>query len=311
MTGPFTPLPFVENRESERLAYESELRRIMQRADTLDAEAMLAMRGLIEDIRERILGRVSAEITNGRADQTWGPWWIPRLISSLDDVFESIRLRVGETLAGFVLDSWRLGGELIELPIRAIRPEVGPLTPAVNLMTLTTVAPFSAQLITNVTDSTRSAIDRAIRVNVALGESPSRLMQELSKGPMDRGPWKSMAYRSEIVTRTELSRVQTVAAEARLQQVALDSPGLLAGPHGLKQVFTSVQRGEWPCKICQPLDGTLWDIEDPSKPVPPMHPNCRCMLSPFFPGISRLRTIPDIPSGAQQRASVVECYCCG
>ena len=44
-----------------------------------------------------------------------------------------------------------------------------------------------------------------------------------------------------------------------------------------------------------------------------MHPNCRCQLSPFFPGISRLRTLPPMPAGALRKASVVESCrgCCG
>ena len=31
-------------------------------------------------------------------------------------------------------------------------------------------------------------------------------------------------------------------------------------------------------KICLPLEGTVWDIDDPQRPLIPAttHPNCRC-----------------------------------
>lgn len=283
----------------------------MDRADTLDAEAMLSLRALIVDLQERVLARISTELTDGRADQQWGAWWIPRLIRSIDTVLNDISVRAGGILGGFLADAWQIGSDLVEKPSRAAYPQLEVLPPAINFMTLTTIAPFSAQLITNVSETTREVVNQAIRTNVVLGESPFKLMQALAASPLDRGPWKTLAYRTELITRTELSRAQTMASTARLEQAVLESPGLIQGPSGLKQIFTSVQIGEWPCKICRPLDGTVWEIDDPRKPVPPMHPACRCMLSPFFPGISKVRTVPDIPSGRQRKASVVECGCCG
>ena len=30
------------------------------------------------------------------------------------------------------------------------------------------------------------------------------------------------------------------------------------------------------CPICDPHDGVEYDFDDPEKPLPPLHPNCRC-----------------------------------
>lgn len=272
------------SREQKRLAYESRLREIMARADTLDAQTMVALQDLTVDLQQRILGRLSMELTDGNAGRTWGAFWLPRLRRSVDEVLATVAQRAGPILGPAVADSWQIGSDLFELPTRAAYPELGVLSPAISLTTLTTVAPFSAELITAVTDTTRNVVDKAIRTNVVLGESPFELMTALSKSPLEKGPWKTLAYRTEIVTRTELSRIQTVSADARLQQAVLASPGLTQGPNGLKQIFTSVQIGPWPCEICAPLDGTVWDINDPNKPRPPMHPNC-------FPGFTKVRPL--------------------
>lgn len=31
-----------------------------------------------------------------------------------------------------------------------------------------------------------------------------------------------------------------------------------------------------PCPICEEFDGERFDFDDEDKPLPPLHPNCRC-----------------------------------
>ena len=300
----------AENTEEKRQAYEKALRRLLKRSDILDAEAIKSMQSLISDMRERISGRLANVLAQGDADNQWGLFWIPRLISAATEVVNEMADRAGETLGAHLRDSWQLGSEMTDKPLEAVTG-LKILSPVIDQMTLTILSPFSAQLITRINETTREVVDKAIKTNVALGESPSLLMRELAKGPLDKGPWKTLTYRTEIITRTEVARVQTLASEARLQKAVLEFPNLTQGKNGLKQIFMSNQIGEWPCTICEPLDGKVYDMDDPQKPVPPMHPNCRCSLSPFFPGISTRKRAPRPISNRQRKASVTESHCCG
>ncbi|HGK6032649.1 TPA: minor capsid protein, partial [Acinetobacter baumannii] len=57
-------------------------------------------------------------------------------------------------------------------------------------------------------------------------------------------------------------------------------------------------------KLCATLDGTVWEINDPAKRVPPLHPNCRSILVPVEkdgllvgerPFVMDERRVKDIP----------------
>lgn len=293
----------AENR-AESDAYEQTLRRILSRADTLDAEAVVALRQLVRDMQKRVNERLAYEVTSQNAERTWGPFWVPQLIRAVSDTIGDMAARAGEELGGFLASSWELGSEMVDASLKAVTG-LDMLGPAITPYTLTVLAPFSAQLITRIDEATREAIDKSLRVGIALGESPGEIMDKLKADLGDTSaPWRTVAYKSEIITRTEVSRVQTLASEARVNAARLEFPDEL---EDMKQIFVSVTRGEWPCKICEPYDQSVWDIDDPRKPVPPMHPNCRCALAPYFDGISS----PPIPKDERlSDVTLTECHCC-
>lgn len=43
---------------------------------------------------------------------------------------------------------------------------------------------------------------------------------------------------------------------------------------------TVIWIGLQPCDICLDLEGTIWELDDPKMPIPPIHCNCRCGLVP-------------------------------
>lgn len=276
----------IENRAEKKRAYNEFLRDILKRSDTLDAEAITGIRRLILDMQERIVGRIGGELSRGNAFRTdgegkltdWGLFWIPRLIRATSDIVDKLAKEAGAELGDYLAKAWELGAELVDGTIEAVRPGTSIAAERINKYTLTTLAPFSAQLITRIDEATRAAIDKAIKVNVATGESPSVLMDRLERDLQGQdSPFKSVAYRAEIVTRTEVARVQSLGREARMQQMIAEFPELIQGDDGFKYRFISVHRGEYPCKICEPYDQTVWDIDDPARPETPLHPNC-------FPG---------------------------
>ena len=234
------------------------------------------------------------------------------IIASISDVVTEIAERAGESFGEFILRAWELGVDIVDAPLRAVH-ELQVVAPRIDFISLNTIAPFSADMITRVGQETIDQVSRSIRTSVALGESPSSLMRTLRADLMGKdSPWRRVSYRSEIVARTEISRVQSLATEARVRQARIEFPELESE---LRQIFVTVRRGPWPCRICEPYDQTIWDVDDPDKPVPPTdtHPNCRCFLAPYFPGIS---TPPTAPSDRQADASIVvesivDCECCG
>jgi hypothetical protein len=87
-----------------------------------------------------------------------------------------------------------------------------------------------------------------------------------------------------------LNTISTTAAFAsfnlaiRSKQSRIPPPDGEGGDGGIKQVeFVTMHDSKVDPDICQPLDGRIWDADDPDIRVPPddTHPNCRCVLIPI------------------------------
>lgn len=77
---------------------------------------------------------------------------------------------------------------------------------------------------------------------------------------------------SERLVRTEIAKVQCEANE------------VWANEHNIKkQLFCATLDGKT-SKICQSLDGTIYDFDDEHKRIPPLHPNCRSCLIDIVDG---------------------------
>ena len=77
---------------------------------------------------------------------------------------------------------------------------------------------------------------------------------------------------SNRLVRTEIAKVQTQANECWAKE------------HGIKkQLFSATLDGKT-SKICQSLDGKVFNYDDSNKPIPPLHPNCRSCLIDMVEG---------------------------
>lgn len=277
----------LENTPDKRRDYREKLLDILDRADVLDARAMVAIQSLVREMQGHVNDRVQGELDKvlQGLGGSWGLWWIPRLQRAIDDVVREMAQRTAGELALGLADSYHLGAEIVDTGLRAAKG-LEITSPVITARTLSVVAPFSAKLIVAIEDSTRDTIDKAIRRTVALGEPSDKLMRTLRGHIGTEGtPFRSVALRAEMIARTELSRVQGLASEARMQSISREFPEVGIGG-GLAQQFVTVQRGPYPCKICAPHHGKIYELNDPNKPLPPLHPACRCALLAHFRGIS-------------------------
>lgn len=90
---------------------------------------------------------------------------------------------------------------------------------------------------------------------------------------------KNIKYRFDVnynisdrLVRTEIAKVQCQANE------------VWAKEHNIKkQLFCATLDGKT-SKICQSLDGTIYNFNDENKKIPPLHPNCRSCLIDIVDG---------------------------
>ncbi len=60
-----------------------------------------------------------------------------------------------------------------------------------------------------------------------------------------------------------------------------------------KRFITHPEDVKQVCPHCLSLHDTVWDIDDPAAPDPPLHPNCACEIAPEFEPTSELGKDPD------------------
>ncbi|WP_151776478.1 minor capsid protein [Acinetobacter nosocomialis] len=150
-------------------------------------------------------------------------------------------------------------------------------------------------LLSRIAESARQKVEYAIRDGISTGKTNQEIIQRI------RGT-KRLNFEDGLLnsTKSDIDRTVRTIRSHVANQAYLDSYKKI----GFEYVrFVSVLDGRT-SKLCASLDGTIWEINDPSKRVPPLHPHCRSILVPVDkdgrlagerPFVMDERPVKDIP----------------
>ncbi|OUR10151.1 phage head morphogenesis protein, partial [Acinetobacter pittii] len=150
-------------------------------------------------------------------------------------------------------------------------------------------------LLSRIAEAARQKVEYAIRDGINTGKTNSEIIQRI------RGT-KKLNYEDGLLnsTKSDIERTVRTVRSHVANQAYLKSFDQI----GFKYVrFVSVLDGRT-SKLCASLDGSFWEINDPAKRVPPLHPNCRSILVPVEkdgslagqrPFVMDERRVKDIP----------------
>ncbi|MDQ9890074.1 minor capsid protein [Acinetobacter pittii] len=150
-------------------------------------------------------------------------------------------------------------------------------------------------LLSKIAESARQKVEYAIRDGISSGKTNQEIVQRI------RGT-KRLNFEDGLLTSTksDIDRsVRTVRSHVA-NQTYLETFKQL-GFEYVRLVATLDGRTS---KLCASLDGSVWEINDPAKRVPPLHPNCRSILVPVEkdgqlvgerPFVMYERPVKDIP----------------
>lgn len=150
-------------------------------------------------------------------------------------------------------------------------------------------------LLSRIAESARQKVEYAIRDGISSGKTNQEIIQRI------RGT-KRLNFEDGLLntTKSDIDRTVRTVRSHVANQAYLDSYKKI----GFEYVrFVSVLDGRT-SKLCASLDGTIWEINDPSKRVPPLHPHCRSILVPVDkdgqlvgdrPFVMDERKVKDIP----------------
>ncbi|SSS47032.1 phage putative head morphogenesis protein, SPP1 gp7 [Acinetobacter baumannii] len=151
------------------------------------------------------------------------------------------------------------------------------------------------ELLSKIAESARLRVEYAIRDGISSGKTNQEIVQRI------RGT-KRLNYEDGILssTKTDIERTVRTVRSHVANQAYLKSFDQI-GFEYVRLVATLDGRTS---KLCASLDGSVWEINDPAKRVPPLHPNCRSILVPVEkdgrlvgerPFVMDERRVKDIP----------------
>jgi len=151
------------------------------------------------------------------------------------------------------------------------------------------------ELLSKIAESARQKVEYAIRDGIGSGKTNQEIVQRI------RGT-KRLNFEDGILTssKSDIDRTVRTVRSHVANQAYLDSFNKI-GFEYVKLVATLDGRTS---KLCASLDGIVWEINDPAKRVPPLHPNCRSILVPVEkdgrlvgerPFVMDERPVKDIP----------------
>jgi SPP1 gp7 family putative phage head morphogenesis protein len=139
----------------------------------------------------------------------------------------------------------------------------------------------------------RKAALQEVLVGQLAGRSDSQTSQALAENLRrhgiraftdSRGREWSLSRYTEMVVRTTVTEASTTAGLLRFAE------------NGMDLVKWNAGAGEKTCSICRPFDGKVYSIsgtsdEHPALDIaPPVHPNCRCVLTAFVEGLNVVKS---------------------
>lgn len=192
-------------------------RRFLDQIQKLDDLAHRRVQGLATDLRKEIIGRMGSA-------RNWEAYRLPRLLGDLNrtmDDWQTKQLGLG---SDFIYQYEALGQAQVAGPLQAAGVDLG--LPRTSIKVLEVSQRFSADLIKEITDQTRSSINREVMLTTNGVNTPFQAMQKIESMIDDPLTFRSIAARAETILKTEGGRVQSIAAQGRLEDAARVVPGL-------------------------------------------------------------------------------------
>lgn len=288
---------------AQRAQYANRLETLLQESAAMTDSTVGRIRELLTQVQTELTARIPAAIAKTQGGgSTFDLARIRALTEDIAEITADLRQRMtaaqGEGLQG----QMEMGRRLIDEPIQIVAgSEILPTT-ALSRSTLAIAQAFSADLITNVSDGLKRRINAEIQQGLVGMKTPYEVMRAIGGRLPDSSVFKTVALRAETITRTEMGRAYSLAAQARQQEAQIVVPGL-------KKQWRWSGRGR---ANHAAIDGQIRDVDQPYD-VPPgrhvegaqmMYPrdpaapagqtiNCGCQSIPYIPGLSR-----DLPAAA-------------
>jgi hypothetical protein len=185
-----------------------------------EAQARAADR--VIEILSRAQRQVLADLA--RASTDWQAYHLPRLRAAIEEQMRSFEQGAAQAIREELSRAFDLGKALVDAPLAAA--EITVLFPEISRSALFALQDYAASKIRGLAEDAIQKITNEVTLGLLGNRTPFQVLQAVGTTLADPGIYKSIATRAELITKTEMGRVQSVAAQLRREEAARFVPGL-------------------------------------------------------------------------------------
>lgn len=286
-----------------RRAYVQALKEVSQRYGNLEADTRLQILDLLDLVRKEL----AAEIVRSDFDQ-YRVNELSQAITSLSNAFNSQATRL---ITNGIQQSSTFGMMSVVEPLTAAG--MMGLGNAPSISQVNTLIDFSVDLVRGISDDLNSQLTRQIRLSALGQQTPTQAMKEITRilglRAGRRQTAKGIAYRAEMIARTELNRALNISSHAQQQATAQQFPevrkrwlhsGKILHPRRNHLALHAKTEAE-PIPVNEPFRTGGVELMYPGDPAAPAKEtvNCGCRTIVVWPEIGILRTPLDRQVGSK------------
>jgi uncharacterized protein with gpF-like domain len=189
--------------------FRATVEQIIENILRLERESIEAARELLEQTRSDVIARMAE---SGRTE--WDSFWLRSVRASIESRIERLNQDLATRLNQDINKAFDLGAQLIDEPVRValgVNPVIG-----VSKEVAQVAASFSATMIKDLTTTAQASIDGVIRRAAIGGLTVQEAISQIGSS-LDKSKFGPIAARAERIFRTEVLRVQSIAAQARMK----------------------------------------------------------------------------------------------
>lgn len=261
--------------------FDRKVKQIIENILRLESESIEAARKLLEQTRSDVIARLAE---GGRTE--WDSFWLRSVRASIENLIERLNQDLVIRLSQDIGKAFDFGTELVDDSVRVVLG-VNPII-GVSREVAQVAASFSATLIKDLTSTAQASIDGIIQRAAIGGLTVQNAIAEIGSS-LDKSKFGPIAVRAERIFRTEVLRVQSIAAQARMKsnEAAVRRAGWVLGKRWLSTIDTRARLSHIAAMgqeraVDEPFEVGGEELLYPRDPAGSAANtiNCRCVSSP-------------------------------
>jgi len=196
----------------------SEITRILRDKDRMVKSGAKAMLDILKELQKQTLDKL------GRAAITeWDAYHLKQMLDSIESQVANFSAKARAEANGLLEESWGMGRNLVDVPLAQAGIYTGF---RLSTSVLDTLKDFTFHKIEGLSDAAWDKIRGELTLGVMGGKTPQEVAVAIGKNLKDPSIFGTIARRAEVITKTEMGRVFSTAAELRMEEAADHVDGL-------------------------------------------------------------------------------------